>query len=50
MLTLYFSPGSSSMAVHTALNEIGEPFEARPVSFAKGENRAPRFLALNPEG
>jgi glutathione S-transferase len=50
MLTLYFAPGSSSMAVHIALHEIGAPFDARPLSFAKGENRAPEFLALNPEG
>ena len=50
MLTLYFSPGSSSMAPHIALHEIGVPFEGVPVSFAKREQRAPAFLALNPEG
>jgi glutathione S-transferase len=50
MLTLYFVPGASSMAVHIALHEIGAPFEARPISFAKKEQRAPDFLALNPEG
>jgi glutathione S-transferase len=50
MLTLHFAPGASSMAVHIALHEIGVPFEARPMSFARGELRAPAFLALNPEG
>ena len=50
MLTLFFAPGSSSMAPHIALHEIGVPFESRPVSFAKKENRAPAYLALNPEG
>ncbi|MEW6642524.1 MAG: glutathione S-transferase family protein [Pseudomonadota bacterium] len=50
MLTLYLSPGSSSMAVHIALHEIGVPFEARPLSFARQEQRTPEFLALNPEG
>jgi glutathione S-transferase len=50
MLTLYFVPGASSMAVHIALYEIGIPFEARPISFAEQEQRAPDFLALNPEG
>jgi glutathione S-transferase len=50
MLTLYFVPGSSSMAVHIALHEVGVPFEARPISFARSEQRAPGFLALNPEG
>jgi glutathione S-transferase len=50
MLTLYFAPGSSSMAVHIALHEIGVPFEAKPMSFGGGDIRAPDFLQLNPEG
>jgi glutathione S-transferase len=50
MLTLFFAPGSSSMAPHIALHEIGAPFESRPVSFAKDEQHARSFLALNPEG
>jgi glutathione S-transferase len=50
MLTLYFAPGSSSMAPHIALNEIGAPFEAVPVSFARNETRGADFLAVNPEG
>ncbi|HSY79916.1 MAG TPA: glutathione S-transferase family protein [Verrucomicrobiae bacterium] len=49
-LTLYFSAGSSSMAPHIALHEIGAPFESRPISLAKKENRTAAFLALNPEG
>jgi glutathione S-transferase len=35
MLTLYLSPGSSSMAPHIALHEIGVEFESRWISFAK---------------
>ena len=50
MLTLYFAPGSSSMAAHIALHEVGAPFEAKPLSFARKEMRSPEFLALNPEG
>jgi glutathione S-transferase len=50
MLTLYFCPGTSSMAPHIALHEIGAPFESRAISLAKKENRKPDFLALNPEG
>src|SRR5262245_35215105 len=50
MLTLYFAPGSSSMAAHIALHEVGVPFERRPLSFARKENREPDYLALNPEG
>jgi glutathione S-transferase len=50
MLTLYLSPGSSSMAPHIALHEIGVDFESRWISFAKREQHAPEYLALNPEG
>ena len=50
MITLYFAPGSSSMAVHIALYEIGVAFEAQPLSFKSQDLRAPEFLALNPEG
>jgi glutathione S-transferase len=50
MLTLYFAPGSSSMAVHIALHEVGVPFEVRPMSFTNNDMRSPSFLALNPEG
>ena len=50
MLTLYFAPGASSMAVHIALHEIGMPFEARPISLAKRQQHTPDYLALNPEG
>jgi glutathione S-transferase len=50
MLTLYFAPGSSSMAVHIALHEIGVPFEVKPMSFKNNDLRAPGYLRLNPEG
>ena len=50
MLTLFFAPGSSSMAVHIALHEIGTPFVAKPLSFIRKETRSPEFLTLNPEG
>jgi glutathione S-transferase len=50
MLTFYFAPGSSSMAVHIALHEIGVPFEGKPVTLGSKELIAPEFLALNPEG
>ena len=49
MLTFYFSPGSSSMAVHIALHEIGVDFERRLVSLARGEQHKPQYLAVNPE-
>ncbi|MBO0737000.1 MAG: glutathione S-transferase family protein [Alphaproteobacteria bacterium] len=49
MLTLYFSPGSSSMAVHVALHEIGVDFERRLISLAKREQFSAEYLAINPE-
>jgi len=50
MLTLYFAPGASSMAVHIALHEIGVPYEARPMSFRNNDMRSPGYRKLNPEG
>jgi glutathione S-transferase len=50
MLTLYFAPGSSSMAAHVALHEVGAQFESRPLSFDRKETRDPAYLAINPEG
>ena len=49
-LTFYFAPGSSSMAVHIALLEVGAEFESRPISLAGKETRRPEFLAINPAG
>lgn len=50
MLTLYFCPGTSSMAPHIALHEVGVPFETRAISLRNKTNRTPEYLALNPEG
>jgi glutathione S-transferase len=49
-LAFYFAPGSSSMAVHIALHEVGAPFEPRPMSFHKHDMRSPEFRAINPAG
>ncbi|WP_199089125.1 glutathione S-transferase family protein [Bosea sp. ASV33] len=49
-MTLYIAPGSSSMAAHIALYEVGATFEVRPLSFHRRENRAHEYVALNPEG
>src|SRR4029453_7525945 len=49
-LEFYFAPGTSSMAPHIALHEVGVPFEARPLSFATNEQREAPFRAINPEG
>ena len=50
MLTLYYSPGSSSMATHIALNEVGVAFELKLTALHRNEHRAADYLAVNPEG
>jgi glutathione S-transferase len=50
MLTLYFTPGASSMAAHIALHEVGASFKSRPILLDGKANRAPDYLAMNPEG
>jgi glutathione S-transferase len=50
MLTLYFSPGASSMATHIALNEVGAPFELKHIPLHQKANRETGYLAVNPEG
>jgi glutathione S-transferase len=48
--TLYYSPGTASMAVHWALIELGVPFEAIGLDFDAAEQRDPAYLQLNPSG
>ncbi|HXA38062.1 MAG TPA: glutathione S-transferase family protein [Phenylobacterium sp.] len=48
--TLYYSPGTASMAVHWALIELGVPFEAIGLDFDAAEQRNPAYLRLNPSG
>jgi glutathione S-transferase len=49
-LTLYHaSPSRSSIALWM-LEELGQPYDIHLLSLAKGENRAPDYLAINPMG
>jgi len=48
MYTLYYSPGTASLAVHLALLELGVPHELKRVDLAGGEQNTPAYLALNP--
>jgi glutathione S-transferase len=50
MLIFYFAPGSSSMATHIALHEVGAEFEPRLLSFNSKEQQRPDYLAVNLEG
>ncbi len=50
MLTLYFSPGACSMASHIGLEETGTPYVEKPTLLAKGEQKTPEYLKVNPRG
>ena len=50
MIKLYYSPGSSSMAAHIALHEVGAAFDKHAVSVPRKETRTADFLAVNPVG
>lgn len=48
MLKLYYLPGACSMVPHTALEWIGEPYEAEAAS--REFIKSPEYLKLNPQG
>src|SRR5687768_11377580 len=48
MLQLYFSPGACSFVPHVALEAAKAEFEPKLVKLHRGEQRAPEYLALNP--
>jgi glutathione S-transferase len=50
MYTLYYSPGSASMAVHLALLEIGTPHRLEKLDLAAGAQHSPEYRRLNPRG
>ena len=54
MNQLYFAPGACSFVPHVALELVksatGEDFEPKMVKLHKNEQKAPEYLALNPNG
>lgn len=50
MLTLYFSKGSSALAPHILLEEVGADFKLVEISIPKGDHLSPAFMKLNPKG
>src|SRR5260221_11706499 len=50
VLTLFYGRGACSMAAHIVLEESGEPYEARPVDLANGEQRTDTYLKVNRHG
>lgn len=50
MYTLYYSPGTASLAVHWMLIHLGVPFGLKPVDLKAREQQTPEYLAINPGG
>ncbi len=50
MIVFYHSPPSRSSIVHWMLEEIGEPYELRPLDLKKNQQKDPAYLAVNPMG
>src|SRR5579872_7437346 len=50
MMTLYYTPGAVSMAAHVVLEEIGVPYERKPIQILQNEQRGAAYLAINPRG
>ena len=50
MLKLYYAPGVCSTASHIGLEESGARYDSHVVSFARNEQKAPDYVALNPNG
>ena len=48
MYTLYYSPGTCSMASHVLLEECGADYETKLVALAKGEQRTEEYKQINP--
>lgn len=50
MLTLYFHPTPNGMKAALMLEELQLPYALRTVDIFKGEQHAPGYLAVNPNG
>lgn len=50
MYTLYYSPGTASLAVHWMLIHLDVPFALRLVDLKAREQQSPEYLAINPSG
>ena len=50
MLHFYYNAAPNPMKIALLLEELGLPFEAHPVDTRKGEQFAPAYLRINPNG
>ncbi len=48
-MRLFYAPGACSMGIHVLMEEIGSPYEAKRIDFAKREQYGPDFVAINPK-
>jgi glutathione S-transferase len=49
-LVFYHNPMSRGRIVHWMLEEVGAPYETKPIDLKKREQKAPAYLAINPMG
>ena len=49
-LTLFRAPNSRSGAARILLEELGAPYDLHVLNLKKNEQRAPKYLAINPMG
>ena len=49
-ITLYHSPASRAFTAYWLLEELGVPFTVQTVDIAKGDQKKPEYLKLNPSG
>ena len=49
-VTLYSNPMSRGRTVQWLLDELGAPSEVKLIDLAKGEQKTPQYLAINPMG
>lgn len=50
MIELFTSPTPNGWKVSVALEELGLPYQVRPIDLSKNEQKEEWFLALNPNG
>ncbi|BAT58211.1 glutathione S-transferase GST-6.0 [Variibacter gotjawalensis] len=49
-IKFFYSPGSCALASHIALEESGLGFDPALIALAKGEQKTPEYLKINPKG
>lgn len=49
-ITLYYSPRTRASGIRVLLEELGAPYALHTLNMAKGEQREPGYLAINPLG